>query len=101
MSCAARLFRLFSRHYIGDTIPVYRGIHHRANLTRTFKTEYQPPTDGTTEQEILKTGSLLFLCPDAGQALPTKAPVAEPNRLTAGGKKSRCRAKTLQRDFIY
>ena len=28
--------------------------HHRANLTRTFKTEYQPPTGGTTEQEILK-----------------------------------------------
>ena len=28
--------------------------HHRATLTRTFKTEYQPPTGGTTEQEILK-----------------------------------------------
>lgn len=26
--------------------------HHRATLTRTFKTEYQPPTGGTTEQEI-------------------------------------------------
>ena len=22
---------------------IYRAIHHRANLTRTFKTEYQPP----------------------------------------------------------
>ena len=30
-------------------------------------TEYQPPTGGTTEQEILKRGSLLFLCPDAGR----------------------------------
>ena len=28
--------------------------HHRANLTRTFKTEYQPPTGGTTEQEIME-----------------------------------------------
>jgi len=28
--------------------------HLRATLTRTFKTEYQPPTGGTTEQEILK-----------------------------------------------
>ena len=25
-----------------------------ANLTRTFKTEYQPPTGGTIEQEIIK-----------------------------------------------
>jgi hypothetical protein len=32
--------------------PIYRAIHLRANLTRTFKTEYQPPTGGTTEQEI-------------------------------------------------
>ena len=33
-------------------ILIYRAIHHRANLIRTFKTEYQPPTGGTTEQEI-------------------------------------------------
>lgn len=33
---------------------IYRAIHHRANLTRTFKTEYQPTTSGTIEQEILK-----------------------------------------------
>lgn len=35
--------------------------HHRANLTRTFKTEYQPPTGGTTEQEILKQVPCSFL----------------------------------------
>ena len=27
---------------------------YRANLTRTFKTKYQPPTGGTTEQEIME-----------------------------------------------
>ena len=41
--------------------------HHRANLTRTFKTEYRPPTSDTTEQEIFERVSLLFLCPDAGR----------------------------------
>ena len=29
-------------------------------------TEYQPPTGGTTKQEIMN-GFLLFLCPDAGR----------------------------------
>ena len=43
-------------------ITIYRAIHHRANLTRTFKTEYQPPIGGTIQQEILKTDFLLFLC---------------------------------------
>ena len=33
-----------------------------ANLTRTFRTEYQPPTSGITEQEI-RNGFLLFFCP--------------------------------------
>ena len=42
-------------------IKIYRAIHHRANLTRTFKTEYQPPIGGTIQQEILKTDFLLFL----------------------------------------
>ena len=41
--------------------------HHRANLTRTFKTEYQPLTGGTTEQEILKQVPCSFFCPDAGR----------------------------------
>ena len=35
-------------------IKIYRTIHHRATLTRTFKTKYQPPTGGTTEQEIME-----------------------------------------------
>ena len=42
-------------------IKIYCAIHHRANLTRTFKTEYQPSTSGTIEQEILKQVPCSFL----------------------------------------
>ena len=41
--------------------------HHRANLTRTFKTEYQPPTGGTTEQEILKQVPCSFFARTPGE----------------------------------
>ncbi len=43
--------------YIGDTIPVYRAIHLRATLPRTFKTDYRTPTGGTTEQERLEAAA--------------------------------------------
>ncbi|WP_347003410.1 hypothetical protein, partial [Enterocloster clostridioformis] len=49
------------------SIPVYRVVHHRAILPRTFKTEYQPPTGGTTEQEIRKTVSCFFFAPMPGE----------------------------------
>ena len=48
-------------------IKIYRAIHHRANLTRTFKTEYQPPTSGTTEQEILKKVPCSFYARTPGE----------------------------------
>ena len=34
--------------------------HHRANLTRTFKTEYPLPIGGTIRQEILREISCFF-----------------------------------------
>ena len=34
---------------------------HRATLTRTFKTEYQPPTGGTTQQEIIERFPAFFV----------------------------------------
>ena len=43
-------------------IPVYR-----ATLIRTFKTEYQPPTGGTTEQEILKQVPCSFYARTPGE----------------------------------
>lgn len=38
-----------------------------AILTRTFKTEYQPPTGGTTEQEILKQVPCSFFARTPGE----------------------------------
>ena len=35
-------------------------------ITKIKTTEYQPPTGGTTEQEI-RNGSLLFSCPEPGE----------------------------------
>jgi|UPI00031BBE95 hypothetical protein len=36
-------------------------------MTRTFKTEYQPPTGGTTEQEILKQVPCSFYARTPGE----------------------------------
>ena len=40
---------------------------YRATLIRTFKTEYQPPTGGTTEQEILKQVPCSFYARTPGE----------------------------------
>ena len=37
-----------------EKIFIYWTIYLRTNLIRTFKTEYQPSTGGTTEQEIIE-----------------------------------------------
>ena len=49
------------------SILIYQAVHHRTNLTRTFKIEYRLPAGGTIRQEI-RNGFLLFLCSDKRSA---------------------------------
>ena len=58
---------LFFREYFLNNLHADILFHHRATLTRTFKTEYQPPTGGTTEQEILKQVPCSFYARTPGE----------------------------------